>query len=81
VPVVVRIWSVRQWRLPPGSKAISSMFVHFKSRKQTGENMRKVASLFLLIASVYLLAGCNTMHGFGKDMQNLGDKIQNKSAQ
>ncbi|WP_076590952.1 entericidin A/B family lipoprotein [Herminiimonas arsenitoxidans] len=42
--------------------------------------MKKAISFFLLITSVYLLAGCNTMNGFGKDVEHLGDKIQNKAA-
>ena len=25
------------------------------------------------------LAGCNTMHGLGKDIEQVGDKIQKKS--
>jgi len=33
----------------------------------------------LLIASVISLAGCNTMHGLGKDIEQVGDKIQKKS--
>ncbi|MDO8304386.1 entericidin A/B family lipoprotein [Herminiimonas sp.] len=40
--------------------------------------MKKIAAL--LIASVWLLAGCNTVQGFGKDVEHVGDKIQNKSA-
>jgi entericidin A len=42
--------------------------------------MKKTVSLFLLVAFAYLLAGCNTVHGFGKDVEHLGDKIQNKAA-
>lgn len=38
--------------------------------------MKKIAAL--LIASVCLLAGCNTFHGFGKDVEHVGDKIQGK---
>ena len=35
-------------------------------------------AVLLLIASVWLLAGCNTMHGFGKDVERAGEKIQGK---
>ncbi|HEY6772401.1 MAG TPA: entericidin A/B family lipoprotein [Oxalicibacterium sp.] len=38
--------------------------------------MKKVA--LLLIASVWLLAGCNTVNGFGKDVERAGEKIQGK---
>tara|TARA_R110001599_G_scaffold171353_1_gene362463 strand:+ start:482491 stop:482616 length:126 start_codon:yes stop_codon:yes gene_type:complete len=40
--------------------------------------MKKIVAL--MIASVCLLAGCNTMNGFGKDVEKLGDKVQQKSA-
>lgn len=35
--------------------------------------MKKVISILFLIM---LLAGCSTVEGFGKDMQKLGDKIE-----
>jgi entericidin A len=38
--------------------------------------MKKIAAL--LIASVCLLAGCNTVQGFGKDVEHVGGKMQGK---
>ncbi|GGP19657.1 entericidin A/B family lipoprotein [Silvimonas iriomotensis] len=37
-------------------------------------------SLFalLMMLSVLMLAGCNTVHGFGQDVQKVGEKIQGK---
>ena len=35
--------------------------------------MKKVISILFLIM---LLSGCSTVEGFGKDMQKLGDKIE-----
>lgn len=35
--------------------------------------------VLLLVAPVIALAGCNTMHGLGKDVEQLGDKIQKKA--
>jgi len=32
-----------------------------------------------IVAWIALLAGCNTMHGFGQDMQVGGEKIQDKA--
>jgi predicted small secreted protein len=32
--------------------------------------------LFVLLASLYLLAGCNTLEGAGKDIQKAGEKIE-----
>ncbi|RBA24071.1 entericidin A/B family lipoprotein [Herminiimonas fonticola] len=42
--------------------------------------MKKTVSIFLLIAFSGLLTACNTMSGLGKDVEHLGDKIQNKAA-
>ena len=40
--------------------------------------MKKLLAL-LLAAQVLVLAGCNTMHGLGRDMEQLGEKIQKKA--
>ena len=32
-----------------------------------------------LLAAAILLAGCNTMRGFGQDVQKVGDKIEEKA--
>ncbi|HNK19624.1 MAG TPA: entericidin A/B family lipoprotein [Piscinibacter sp.] len=32
--------------------------------------------LFVCLASLYLLAGCNTIEGMGKDIQKGGEKIE-----
>ena len=32
--------------------------------------------LFVLLASLYVLAGCNTVEGMGKDIQKGGEKIE-----
>ena len=32
--------------------------------------------LFVLIASAYVLAGCNTMAGMGQDVQKAGEKVE-----
>ena len=32
--------------------------------------------LFVLLASLYLLAGCNTLEGMGRDIQKGGEKIE-----
>jgi len=36
-------------------------------------------TLALLLAAVIGLAACNTMAGFGKDMEKAGEKIQEKA--
>ncbi|HQR55367.1 MAG TPA: entericidin A/B family lipoprotein [Burkholderiaceae bacterium] len=35
--------------------------------------------IIVLIATVLALVGCNTMAGFGKDMEKAGEKIQEKA--
>lgn len=42
--------------------------------------MKKAFTLFLLAGSALVLIGCNTMHGFGKDVEKVGEKVQQKSA-
>jgi entericidin A len=31
---------------------------------------------FILLVAIALLAGCNTVAGFGKDVQKVGDKLE-----
>jgi len=38
-----------------------------------------VKRLFVLMATLVVLAGCNTMAGLGKDMEKAGEKIQEKA--
>jgi predicted small secreted protein len=38
-----------------------------------------VKRLFVLVATIVVLAGCNTMAGLGKDMERAGEKIQEKA--
>jgi predicted small secreted protein len=35
--------------------------------------------LVVLILSIALLAGCNTINGLGKDIEKLGEKVQGAS--
>ena len=34
---------------------------------------------FVLMMTIVVLAGCNTMAGLGKDMERAGEKIQDKA--
>ena len=40
--------------------------------------MRKIVLILVALWAV-TLTGCNTMHGFGKDMERAGEAIQKKS--
>jgi predicted small secreted protein len=35
--------------------------------------------LFITLATVAALVGCNTMEGAGKDMERAGEKVQDKA--
>lgn len=37
--------------------------------------------LLALLAAVLFISGCNTMAGFGKDVEKLGDKIEDKAVE
>jgi predicted small secreted protein len=39
----------------------------------------KTIATATLFAVALLLAGCNTVKGFGKDVQKVGDKIEEKA--
>ena len=41
--------------------------------------MKKAFTLLLSVASGYMLAGCNTMNGLGKDVERGGEKVQDAS--
>ena len=40
--------------------------------------MKKIATL-LALCFAFALAGCNTVRGFGQDVQKVGDKIEEKA--
>lgn len=53
----------------------------WETRRNKGKNMitsikRIVTLLFVTSLLAIAATGCNTAHGFGKDMENAGDKIQ-----
>jgi entericidin A len=41
---------------------------------------RSIATLLLVVLSLVLLNGCNTMEGLGKDVEKLGQKIDQKAS-
>ena len=42
--------------------------------------MRKLAVLMLVAYATLLTAACNTVEGFGRDVERVGDKIERKAA-
>lgn len=43
--------------------------------------MLQKTAVFVLTVSLVILAGCNTMEGFGKDVSKVGGKIEQKADQ
>jgi predicted small secreted protein len=41
---------------------------------------QRILAALILLGMLGTIAGCNTMHGFGKDMEKGGEKIQEKAA-
>jgi predicted small secreted protein len=42
--------------------------------------LQKIFATLLLLGLLGTIAGCNTMHGFGQDVERGGEKIQDKAA-
>ena len=39
--------------------------------------MKKSIALFAMTIAALMLVGCNTVNGFGKDIQKVGEKMEN----
>jgi entericidin A len=48
-------------------------------RPQESLMKRIVALLLLYVFSIAVLSGCNTVKGFGKDVQKVGEKVEDSS--
>ncbi|TAK90910.1 MAG: entericidin A/B family lipoprotein [Burkholderiaceae bacterium] len=42
--------------------------------------MKKLFALMGVIVLLAAVAGCNTVKGFGQDLEKVGDKIENKAS-
>ena len=42
--------------------------------------LRRILAAMMLLGMLGTIAGCNTMRGFGEDMERGGEKIQEKAA-
>ncbi|QRX82567.1 entericidin A/B family lipoprotein [Glaciimonas sp. PAMC28666] len=40
--------------------------------------MKKIFTVCLVAVVTIMAAGCNTFHGFGKDVEHVGEKMQGK---
>ena len=41
---------------------------------------QRILATLMLLGMLGAIAGCNTMEGFGKDMERGGEKVQDKAA-
>ena len=41
---------------------------------------QRILAALMLLGMLGAIAGCNTMHGFGQDVERTGEKIQDKAA-
>jgi predicted small secreted protein len=41
---------------------------------------KRILATLMLLGMLGAIAGCNTMHGFGQDVERGGEKIQDKAA-
>ena len=41
--------------------------------------MRKIASIVVLLMSMWVLSGCHTVHGVGQDIESGGQAIERSS--
>lgn len=41
---------------------------------------RRFLAVMMLLGMLGTIAGCNTMHGFGQDVERAGEKMQDKAA-
>ena len=42
--------------------------------------LKKIFATLMLLGTLGAIAGCNTMHGLGQDIERGGEKIQDKAA-
>ena len=63
--------------------AAAAMIVNYEWKPEVndGKNWTRVALAIALSVSLLNLNACNTVQGFGKDIEKLGDKIEKKAEQ
>ena len=42
--------------------------------------IQRILATLMLLGMLGAIAGCNTMHGFGQDMERGGEKIQDRAS-
>lgn len=51
----------------------------WRYRRAMNSNMKRFALIIVGVALMAISTACNTSKGFGKDVEKLGDKIQDKA--
>src|SRR5205809_709183 len=78
VPVGGHTLSALRWLLRQGSRVVLSMSALYDYLCENNRNqlMKKIIALCLLVAFGSMLSACNTVKGFGKDVETVGEKMQ-----
>lgn len=58
---------------------VQNVTIKFAERER--KMMRKIAIAVVFLMCIWMLSACNTMHGFGKDVERGGEAIQKSSGQ
>jgi predicted small secreted protein len=62
------------------SKLRVADFFHIMQQDRRYTMFQRILATLMLLGMLGTIAGCNTMHGFGKDVERAGEKVQEKAA-
>jgi entericidin B len=54
-------------------------FFYFMQQDRRYTMFQRILATLMLLGMLGTIAGCNTMHGFGEDIERGGEKIQKKA--
>jgi entericidin B len=52
---------------------------YFMQQDRSYTMFQRILATLMLLGALGTIAGCNTMHGFGEDIERGGEKIQKKA--
>jgi entericidin A len=69
-------------RKPVAAAMAGARCFHLTQRTRPKESVMKrtVALMLMALFSIAALSGCNTVNGFGKDVQKVGEKVEDASS-
>jgi predicted small secreted protein len=63
-----------------GNDRLSDVFPGPSNSPKESVMKRTVALMLMALFSIAALSGCNTVNGFGKDVQKVGEKMEDASS-